>query len=211
MLTRLRLAACSLALGGILSTSLAMGEGVQVYHSPDDSGANVGPLNLASSGATTLHLYMDGGTTASTSPEPCCSGDGDEILGWDFTLGAFGGITIDSVAPVGDVIVNQTPALLSMNGGNSESGDLGPTKLADIEVQSNGDGAVTLSFGQVVGPSLTLEDVDPMTIIGVPEPSFGILLSMGALGLAGLALSRKVMRQRSTAVAVQPLRQHAEG
>jgi hypothetical protein len=195
MLNPLRLAAFFLALCGILSTSLATGEGVAVYHSPDDSGTNVGPVSLGSSGTTTLHLYMDGGAMVSTGPEPCCAGEGDEILGWNFHLSASGGIAIDSIAPVGDVIVDQAPTLLSMNGGNFQSGDLGPTKLADIEVESNGDGVVALIFGQVVRPTLTLEDVDLMTIIGVPEPSFGILLSTGILGLIGLVMPGRVERR----------------
>jgi hypothetical protein len=165
----------------------AFAQDVAVYHSPDDSGTNVGTVILPSSGTTTLHLYMDGGAIESTGINPCCAGDGDEILGWDFQLGAAQGLTIESAIPLGDVIVNQTPTLLSLNGGDFQIGDLGPTKIAEVDVQTTGDGSLSLIFGQVVGPSLDLQDVDASTIVTVPEPSVGLLLLSGVLGLAGLA------------------------
>jgi len=130
---------------------------------------------------------MDGGAVASGGSNPCCAGQGDEVLGWDFQLGAAAGLTIESVVPLGDVTVNQTPTLLSMNGGDFKIGDLGPTKIADVDVQTTGDGSLSLIFGQVVGPSLDLQDVDAATIVMVPEPSIGLLVFFGALGLAGLA------------------------
>jgi hypothetical protein len=178
---------------GLISTLLfvspaaAFAQGVAVYHSPDDSGTNVGLVDIASSGTTTLHIYMDGGTVASAGPDPCCTGQGDEILGWDFSLGAADGLSIGAAAPLGDVIVNQSPTLLSMNGGDFQVGDLGPTKIADVDVQTTGNGSLSLIFGQVVGPSLGIENVDPMTIVGVPEPSVGLLLIVGVAGLAGIA------------------------
>jgi hypothetical protein len=168
-------------------TVAAFAQDVAVYHSPDDSGTNVGTVTISSSGTTTLHLYMDGGAVSSGGSSPCCAGQGDEVLGWDFQLGAAAGLTIESAIPLGDVIVNQTPTLLSMNGGDFQIGDLGPTKIAEVDVQTAGDGSLSLTFGQVVGPSLDLQDVDATTIVTVPEPSFGLLLLSGVLGLAGLA------------------------
>lgn len=102
---------------------------------------------------------------------------------------------IDSVFPVGSVVMKKTPTSLSMNGGQVQSGDLGPTKLADVEVQSEGGGNVTLYFGQVVRPALAVEDMEPMTIIGVPEPSFGMLLVAGAIGLTGMGARRRGPRR----------------
>ena len=169
----------------------AFAQGVAVYHSPDDSGTNVGTVILSGSGTTTLHLYMDGGAVALGGSNPCCAGQGNEILGWDFQLGAAAALTIDSVIPLGDVIVSQTPALLSMNGGDFKIGDLGPTKIADVDVQTTGDGFLWLIFGQVVGPSLDLQDVDSAAIVAVPEPSIGLLLLCGAIGMAGLAAIKR--------------------
>jgi hypothetical protein len=186
---RTRIALFSLLL--FITTAEAFAQGVAVYHSPDDSGANVGTVTLPSSGTTTLHLYMDGGSVASGGPDPCCAGLGDEVLGWNFQLGAVGGVSIGPVVPLGDVIVNQTPTLLDMNGGDFHLGELGPTKIADVDVQTSGDGLLSLIFGQVVGPSLDLQDVDPATIIMVPEPSAGSLLVFGAIGLVGLAARRR--------------------
>jgi hypothetical protein len=168
-------------------TVAAFAQDVAVYHSPDDSGTNVGTVILPSSGTTTLHLYMDGGAIESSGTSPCCAGEGDEILGWDFELGATAGLTIESATPLGDVTVNQTSTLLSLNGGDFKIGDLGPTKIAEVDVQTTGDGSLSLIFGQVVGPSLDLQDVDATTIVVVPEPSVGMLLMCGVLGLAGLA------------------------
>ncbi len=175
----------------LLAASAVSAEGVAVYHSPDDSGVNLGTIAIPSGGVSTLHLYMDGGAVSSVALDPCCAGLGDEILGWDFELGAADGLTITSVLPVGDVVVNQTAILLSMNGGDFQKGDLGPTKLADIEVQTTGDGSLSLVFGQTVGPLLDLQDVNPAAIITVPEPSTELFLLFGTAVLAGLKRRRR--------------------
>jgi hypothetical protein len=170
----------------VFTTTAAFAQSVAVYHSPDDSGVNLGTITIPSSGTTTLHIYMDGGGLASGGPDPCCAGLGDEILGWDFQLGAVGGLSIDSAVPLGDVIVNQTQTLLNMNGGDFQMGDLGPTKIADVDVQATGDGSLSLTFGQVISPSLELQDVDPTTIVTVPEPSRRLMLVAGLGFLAAL-------------------------
>lgn len=38
-------------------------------------------------------------------------------------------------------------------------GGLGPTKIADVDVQTSGEGLLSLIFGEVVGPSLDLQDI----------------------------------------------------
>jgi hypothetical protein len=84
--------------------------------------------------------------------------------------------------------------LLSLNGGDFQIGDLGPTKIAEVDVQTAGNGSLSLIFGQVVGSSLDLQDVDASTIVTVPEPSVGVLLLCGALGLVGLASMKRARR-----------------
>lgn len=175
----------------LLTGSPVYGQGVAVYHSPNDSGLNEGPVAIGSAGPTTLHLYLDAGLQPSAGPEPCCSGQGDEVLGWNLTLAAVEGLEVSSVDPVGDVVVNHTPTALRMNGGEFRRGDLGPIKIADIEVQTNGSGSLSLSFGQVVGPSLTREDVTPVEIVGVPEPSTGLGLGISALGLTAVVARKR--------------------
>ncbi len=181
---RIRIALISTLLS--LTASAAIAGTVAVYHSPDDSGTNVGLVTLPAGGTTTLHLYIDGGSTGSGGPDPCCAGQGDEILGWKLLFGASDTLTINSVAPLGDVVVNHEPTRLSMNGGNFQTGRIGPTKIADVDVQTTGDGFFVLGIGQVVGPSLNLSDVDQTIIAGVPEPGFRLLLFSGVVGIAGL-------------------------
>lgn len=178
---------------------IANAQDIAIYHSPDDSGINFGTATIASSGTTTLHLYMDGGSIPSTGTSPCCAGQGDEILGWDLGLAATGGFTITSVNPVGEAVINKAEASISMNGGDFRHGDLGPTKIADIDVSVDGDGALVLASGQVVGPSLTLRRLDMDTIVYVPEPASALLFTIGTLGLAGLAQnSNRPQHSRTT-------------
>ncbi|MHA7839683.1 MAG: hypothetical protein ACX98W_19635 [bacterium] len=187
-----RLSLLLVVLGAGVPLDAGAGE-VTVFHSPDDSGVNVGAVKIASSGLTTLHVYIDGGSSPSSGLDPCCTGLGDEILGWDLSLGATGGLTIEAVSPAEEVVVNRTATALHMNGGNFIDGDLGPTKIADVQVQSNGEGTLAIIFGQVVGPALTLESLDPGTLVGVPEPSFNVLL---VCGIAGLLILKRQSRAR---------------
>ena len=47
----------------------------------------------------------------------------------------------------------------TVNGGDFHMGGLGPTKIADVDVQTSGEGLLSLIFGEVVGPSLDLQDI----------------------------------------------------
>jgi hypothetical protein len=58
------------------------------------------------------------------------------------------GLTIESVIPIDDAIVYQTPTLLSLNGGDFQIGDFGPTKIAEVDLQTAGNGSLSLIFGQ---------------------------------------------------------------
>ena len=185
------LVAAGLAWTGAASADIA------VYHSPDDSGTDLGPVTLPATGTSTLHLYIDPGSQSSgPGNDPCCAGQGDEILGWDLRFYGAEGLTVGSVDPVEpDATLNRTPTSLLINGGDFRSGDLGPTKVADVEVITSGGGFLALLFGQVVGPSLALETLEPKPIVSVPEPGLGTLLLFGSIGLTRLR-TRRPWRRR---------------
>jgi hypothetical protein len=179
---------------GFLFPGVAVADTPVVYHSPDDSGVDVGTVFLPQAGVENVHLYIDGGLTGSPEGMSCWVGPGQEICGWDLQLEGKGGLTILSYSAVGDVIAKQTLNLLSLNGGDFAVGSLGPTKLAEIEVDTAAGGALVLTSGQTVGASLGLTDLPPADIVFVPEPGRLLLLAAGVGLLTVLRWRRRACR-----------------
>ena len=61
------------------------------------------------------------------------------------------------------------PTDLWLNGGNSSTGDLGPTRLFEVEVDAAPGGSLVLTSGESVGAALQDETLAPGTLVTVPE------------------------------------------
>jgi hypothetical protein len=141
-----------------------------------------------------LHLYIDGGSTASVGTA-CEEGGGDEVCTWLIDVGVTGDVTLDSFSTGGDVIFKVDPALFSASGGRI-TGDLGPTKVGDLVFDSGaGGGSVTLDMGQAVGAALSLDTIPAGTVVNVPEPTPLLGLVAGAAFLATLGRRRDTKRR----------------
>lgn len=171
---------------GLFATAGPVSAGTPaVYHSPLDDGAPApgGIPNLPSGVDGILHLYIDGGPNPSVA-DPCESGDGDEVCGFDLSLTSLGAVSFVSFVPDGDVVYQLQPTQLRFNGGRFDVGDLGPTRLGDLVVSSTGDGGVFLDEGYSVSSTLDLRKILARPIIGVPEPGPLPALAAGAALLA---------------------------
>jgi len=110
-----------------------------VYHSPNDDGVNPGgPVQVPSLVQTTIHLYIDGGSTASPS-DPCFQGTGDEVCAWNLTLAGQSGLSLVSFTPSGAVVSNLSGGVLRANRLDPLTGALGPVKVGDLVVEGFGD------------------------------------------------------------------------
>lgn len=149
-----------------------------------------GPLLIPSGVASTLHLYIDGGTTPSDEIR-CAEGTGDEVCAWDLALQGQNGLVISGFAPEGGVVFYLSGSTLGLNGGDPWFGTLGPWKLGEISVQGTEGGILDLLPSQSVNSSLGLESIPPNTLVNLPEPGLvPSLLSSGAM-LAWLTRRRR--------------------
>ena len=151
-----------------------------IYHSPNDDGepgqATVGL------GVQILHLYIDGGSQAS-SALPCEEGDGDEVCTWEVSIVPTGDVTFQGFTNASGVESNLDSDLLRAIGGNPFSGDLGPTKMGDLSIDSVAGGTIELDRGDSVNAAQSIESLMPVELVEVPESQMPLSLLSGALGL----------------------------
>ena len=163
-----------------------------VYYSPGDNGVDPGaPVVIPALVQTTLFLYIDAGTNAS-SADSCHLGSGDEICWWNLTLEGQGGLGLVSFTGSGDVVSKLTSSLLLFNGGDA-NGTLGPTKIGELVVDGNPGGSLELMPGQIVISALSMAPVAQSTLVTVPEPGQNSLLFAGVVWLWAL---RRLARRR---------------
>lgn len=166
-----------------------------VYASPADDGANPGiPVYVPLGGTLTLYLYGDGGGLASSSGVACEDGSGEEICGWDVLVEARGGVSFIAFRPEGDIHHSLSANTLRFSGGDHQLGQLGATKLGELDIDTSAEGSVQLTGGQAVDAALELHDLRVTRFTYVPEPGVGIGLLAGAALLAVLSRWRAAGR-----------------
>ena len=82
------------------------------------------------------------------------------------------------------------PSELSATGGDFDLGQLGVFKLGDLTIDAQDSGTVALAYGEVASADLSRVFVEAVDLIMVPEPSFGLMLLFGAMGLLGLSMMK---------------------
>ena len=188
-----------------LFTSQAGAQDGQVYftYSAEDIGpASTWSIAIPSNGGSVpLHLWIQGGGSASTGG-PCQLGStGNEICAVNVTLHGNGFFAFTDFAPnqafdsgpsAVPMLANVTPDQLSLNGLDFGTPGLGNRYLGVVSVLPLGDpsqeDAVTAAGG-VMRSNMEMWDVAHRNLI-VPEPGFGSALALGALGLACLRRRR---------------------
>lgn len=174
-----------------------------VYHSlVDDGVAPEGDVEIPASATTTLHLYVDGGSSSSTQ-SICAQGTGDEICGFRLTFGTTGGLSLSSFVPAAGVDFHLETSSLVVLGGNPWRGRLGPIKIGDLDVQGPEGSTFELASGKSVGAGLGVDALATDTIVTVPEPALATSLIAG--GLLVLALRRRDRRSIASRPASQVL------
>jgi hypothetical protein len=161
-----------------------------VYHSANDDGVvTPSPVEIVPGAAFTVHLYIDGGSTASAI-DPCYLGTGDEVCSWELTVeGQHGLDLVGFVASAGGVsLISGTT--LKYVGGDAINGTLGPEKLGDLTVQGITGGILQLHSSKSVNSALGLDALLETDIVTVPEPGFPTGLIAGIAGLAVCARAR---------------------
>jgi hypothetical protein len=185
--------ASALILGLICLATLASSEALampSVYHSPNDDGQAPGGPPVLATGVQTLHLYIDGGSQVSASL-PCEAGDGDEVCAWEVTITPTGDISFLGFVDGLGVESNFSISSLRAIGGDPYAGDVGPTKMGDLTIDSTISGTVELESGSAVGAAQSLSSLTPTEIVSVPEPALTWLLISGVLGLRTLVAWRQ--------------------
>lgn len=168
-----------------------------VYHSPNDDGVNPGgPVQVPSLVQTTIHLYIDGGSTASPS-DPCFQGTGDEVCAWNLTLAGQSGLSLVSFTPSGAVVSNLSGGVLRANRLDPLTGALGPVKVGDLVVEGSEGGTLDLSAGESIDAALTSQVLPSVTVVTLPEPGADLLGSAGLVALLLLSRGRARRRVRS--------------
>jgi hypothetical protein len=163
-----------------------------VYYSPADDGTNPNSsVYYPLGGNRTLYLYGDGGTLASSSGVVCEDGSGEEICGWDVLVEAREGVTFTAFRPEGDIHHALGATTLRFHGGDHQTGQLGPTKLGELDIDTSAEGSAQLSGGQAVDAGLDLHDLRPARLTQVPEPGVGVGLLAGSALLVLLGRKRR--------------------
>jgi len=143
---------------------MALADPPAIYHSANDDGVPTpGPVVIQPNSPATLHLYIDGGLTASTGGT-CSSGTGDEICGYDIDMNATGGLTLSTFTPRPGVESYLTSTTLGIVGGDPWRGTLGPVKIGDLDVQGPDAAALELMSSQAVNAALGIDLVAQSTI-----------------------------------------------
>ena len=187
-------------LAGLLAATEAIAAQPVVYNSPADDGANPGTsVSFPLGGIQTLYLYGDGGSLVSSSGVVCEDGSGEETCGWDVLVEARGGVTFTEFRPASDIHHSLGPVTLRFNGGNHQLGQLGATKLGELDIDTSAEGSVQISGGQTVDAGLRLHDLHVTRLILVPEPGAISSLLAGSALLSALARWRRGARAKSHA------------
>lgn len=185
----------------LLAAALAMpasGLPPVVYHSPNDDGANPGiPVDVPAGASVTLHLYIDGGSLASSPGEKCYTGPNDELCGWDLSLAGTGSVAFTSFTPNGDVEYGLSGNQLRCNGGDPFVGTLGPTKIGDLLLSGTSGDRVDLTRGDVVTSQLSLTQAPLGPVVTLPEPG-GIVGLLSGVGLLARLKRRTAGAARHT-------------
>jgi hypothetical protein len=174
-----------------------------VFHSPNDDDTSPPAIETLAPGSHTLHLYVETGSTASSSG-PCDVGDGEEICQWVIDARGEGGVSFQSFTPVGDVNWNLEGQLLTATGGDYVSGDLGVFKIGDLAIVATDAGSVALIHGEVALADLSVASVESGDLVLLPEPSRWLLQVTGICFLAVLCRvrNRRIRSFRQSAPSV---------
>ena len=192
-MTITRILTCLAMLVSTLALSTSALGTVRVFHSPNDDGTSPPAIVTLSPGSHILHLYMETGSTASSSG-PCDVGDGEEICQWMIDAGGEGNVSLQSFTPVGDVNWNLDGQLLTATGGDYEFGNLGIFKLGDLAILATDAGSVALLHGEVALADLSMTSVEGGDLVLLPEPGTTIGLLFGIFGLAALKQARTIRK-----------------
>jgi hypothetical protein len=188
-MTTKRILTCLAMLVSTLALSTSALGTARVFHSPNDDGTSPPAIETLAPGSHTLHLYVETGSTPSTSG-PCDVGDGEEVCQWVIDTRGEGNVTFQSFTPVGDVNWNLEGQLLTATGGDYVSGDLGVFKIGDLVILATDAGSVALIHGEVALADLSLASVETGDIVSVPEPASWLMLVAGTAFL-GLLYRRR--------------------
>lgn len=133
---------------------------VAVFQDPSNTGATGAPPASISVGgpSLSLHLFYQGGSTASSS-NPCLSGNGEEVCGWDVHVSTSDpGVVLQSftpdTGPGSDVVAAISGNVLRANGGVPTTGELGIHRIGTLVVLATAPGSVTVSGNLYVTASL---------------------------------------------------------
>lgn len=191
-----------LALGALWAGPAAAS--IVVFHSPGDDGvAASSALELDPNTDVFLNLWLVKGTTSSPGGTVCVNASGDEICAWDVNVVLDGDATILSwsadVSMESSVIVGGPAAdnkSLRINR-LLETPLAGPTRVGVLHVDvGSGSASVTSVGNHIISADKRLETVTPQTLAQAPEPSAGLLLGSGLVGLLWLDARRRHMRAR---------------
>jgi hypothetical protein len=181
-----------------------------VFHAPNDDGVNpCVPVQLPTDSNSTLHLYVETGTTVSTMAGDVCDSEtanGDELCAFD--------VRVAVEAPRSIVDFTPNPALgaaMRTNGPPYPANELrvnwvgpdtptnptgGPIKIGDLVVSAGAPGIVRVASGSAaVGARLQILGL-PQKVMAMPEP--GVMIStLAGAGLMALLARRRARRMRN--------------
>ncbi|MBK7949107.1 MAG: hypothetical protein IPK00_10285 [Deltaproteobacteria bacterium] len=177
---------------GALLPVIAAAEPITVYHSPTNDGGKTGIAFLPIGTQSTLHLYLSGQDDPSAEGSACSSGTGDEHCGYHIRIEMEEGAGLLGFTARGDSTFERSSSMLSIVGGDSIAGEIGPTKLGDLLIDTRSPGIVKLRPSSRVSASLREKGILEATIAVVPEPSFSTLLGFGTAFLGGVSMRRGI-------------------
>ena len=162
------LRSCSILISAALCTALsgAARAAVTVFQDPGNTGVPAAsPATIIVGGPdVSLNLWYLPGSTPSGS-NPCLSGLGDEVCGWDFHVGATGGVVLETFTadtqPGSDIVAAISGNVLRANGGNPITGEIGPTprRIGTLVVSATAVGSVTVVGNLIVTAALAAAPV----------------------------------------------------
>jgi hypothetical protein len=139
---------------------------VSVFLTEGTSEVNSGAVSLYVGESRTLNLYLETGSTPTTSGVPCETGDGEEVCFWDLHLGLDDAdVVVHGFAEQGDVVWADTATGgFRANAGNPIQGALGAQKLGTVTIVGNEAGSLRISQSEYVDAALTLQSLPEMIL-----------------------------------------------